>query len=248
MKKQLRSNSAEYRGMLLRRNALLVAEGKDPIPLPPSPETIKLHTSRPPLTRHPKYRSGGLRLIPKEHVTSLTSEIGVAQLPDSIAFYWHDMFTRRLPTNKAHFGVYVGVFIDGYLVGINGFAMADWMKGANYRAFLTFGEAVPCRPYRLNRLQLMLFTTQAFRRQLLSWHKTCVWPLNSMETTILSRSPAVNSMRGIMKLQTREQLDDGTYRLLYRSDWKDQSYKDCLKQWLTEEEKRGNLPWKSEQS
>ncbi|GAG37174.1 unnamed protein product, partial [marine sediment metagenome] len=44
--------------------------------------------------------------------------------------------------------------------------------------------------------------------------------------------------RGVMKLVLREKLKDGTFRLVYQADWRDESWSQSMARWL---EKWGHI-------
>jgi hypothetical protein len=140
------------------------------------------------------------------------------------------MFTRRLPTNQSDSNYYAFV-IDGKLAGVVGFILRPWWCGSDYTAQLALGETVPTLR-RLSKLMLMCVTSKQFRNILVNKYRGTVWPMTGVRTTCLSVYPSVNTNRGIFKLVTKEQLKNGSYRLVYATDWHDWTMQEALIKWL----------------
>ena len=53
-----------------------------------------------------------------------------------------------------------------------------------------------------------------------------------IKTSSLTTYAEGKTDRSVMKLTFREQLKDGTYRVVYQGDFRDDTYQDCIKRWL----------------
>ena len=55
---------------------------------------------------------------------------------------------------------------------------------------------------------------------------------DSWKTLCLCKHPEVKTHRGISKIENRERMKDGTYRILYNAPVTKLWFKDCLAKWL----------------
>lgn len=85
---------------------------------------------------------------------------------------------------------------------------------------------------RLGKLFMMCLTSADFRDMLYSKYNFGTRKPLGIKTSSLTTFWEGKTDRSVMKLTFREQLQDGTFRVIYQGDFREDSYKDCIKAWL----------------
>jgi len=146
--------------------------------------------------------------------------------------YYRDLFVHRLGATEA--SRYLLMLIDGRVttaVGLN-----DQNLLVKQTGYLneTFGISVSSSRYaRLGKLFMFCLTSGDMQRYLLSTSRAYhLRPPAGIETTSITVHEEGKTDRGVMRLVTRERRPDGRFRLVYRADFRDDTWADCLTAWL----------------
>lgn len=172
-----------------------------------------------------------------------TSQIQAVKVDKVTGDYYRDLFIHKLPGSVTE--VYVGLMLDGHLMGIVGLHLADLRRGKvvkkgekvlEHCASVTFAFTCPHPTYdRLHKLTLMSITSEWFWKDVLgkeNWYELNGAPKH-VKTTMLTTHPENKTARGIMKLDTREEQPDGTYKLTYSTATNNRDREGTLKEWLS---------------
>lgn len=171
-----------------------------------------------------------------EQTITENSKIQFAKAPEEVAMYYRDLFAHRLGTVETERNFIL--LVDGRVAGVIGIHLFNVMMGTSGQAFLLYGFTAPTRRYpRLNKLLMMTLVTKDFAAVIEETENLKTRELTGLKTTCLSRYPEMKSHRGVLKLEKRER-KNGTYRLVYATDFKEMSFRDCLITWLKRENGR----------
>lgn len=171
-----------------------------------------------------------------------TSHIHAVKVDKITGDYYRDLFIHKLPGSMTE--IYVGLLLDGRLMGIIGLHLADLRRGKKVKkgekvldhcASVTFAFTCPHPAYdRLHKLTLMSITSGWFWGDVLgkeNWYELNGAPRH-VKTTMLTPYPENKTCRGIMALDTRVQEKDGSYKLTYSTATNERSREDTLREWL----------------
>lgn len=172
-----------------------------------------------------------------------TSELRAVKVDKVTGDYYRDLFIHKLPGSVTE--VYVGLLLDGYLMGIIGLHLADMRRGKvikkgekvlDHCASVTFAFTAPQERYKLlHKLTLGSLISTWFWDDILGQEKT--FDLDGapkhVKTTMLTQHPENKTARGIMKLDTREEQADGTYKLTYSTATLSRTREETLVWWLS---------------
>ena len=174
-------------------------------------------------------------LIPEDHEVTEKSTITFVKADTPQAMYYRTLLCHRFGTTVAE--QYLLAILDGYMWGICGFHLADLYTGKRPVLYETFGFSVPLEKYRhSHKLLNMVLVTEQFRDLMVQMNpKLELAEIEKFQTTCLTKFPSLSHQRGITKLRDRVQLPDGTYKLIYESEFKPMTFKSCIKQWLEKE-------------
>ncbi len=170
------------------------------------------------------------------------SDMRAVKVDKVVGDYYRDLFIHRLPGSVTE--IYVALMLDGCLFGIVGLHLADLRRGKvikkgdkvlEHCASVTFAFTCEHDVYdRLHKLTLMSLQGEWFWQDVLgaeNWYEINGAPKH-VKTTMLTHHPEVKSARGIMKLDTREQQKDGTYKLTYSTATNKNTRQATLLDWL----------------
>lgn len=176
-------------------------------------------------------------------VIESTSHIHALKVNKIVGDYYRDLFIHKLPGSTTE--VYVGLMLDGHLMGIVGLHLADLRRGKVVKkgekvlahcASVTFAFTCPHPVYdRLHKLTLMSIVSSWFWDDVLgkeAWYELNGTPKH-VKTTMLTQHPENKTARGIMKLDTREEQKDGSYKLTYSAAVIGRDREGTLREWQT---------------
>jgi hypothetical protein len=173
-------------------------------------------------------------VIPPDHLVTADSTVSVMALSHAEASYYRDLWMHKLDYKQT--GYYVAVVIDGFLAGIGGYDTSTIVRPYQNKwldaLLLTFGVS-PAHPQRLNRLMTHLMCSRPIIRSMMLPHVNAV--VKRLITVEFTRYPESKGMRGLMKLESRTSDPKYGYKLVYVTDVKEVSTKDCVKTWLAKE-------------
>ena len=178
-------------------------------------------------------------LIPEDHLITPESKVSFVKVDHATAMYYRMLLCHRFGTTGAD--QYYLAILDGYMWGICGFMLRDAYVGRNPVVYENFGFTVPLKNYKHpHKLFNMLLVTQEFRDILVASNpKLAIAEIEKFQTTCLTKYPALSHQRGITKLRERKKMPDGTFKLIYESEFKPMTFKDCILAWLQKEKQNG---------
>ena len=184
--------------------------------------------------------NAGHRVLPYDFTIRPDSLIQIRSVPTEVAMYYRDLFAHKLGTTRAE--SYYGLFLDGYLFGVVGMMTGHALRRQHGQQGLlvheTFGFTCGCQYDRINKLLMLCITTTQFVRELIK----AMPPLAFVgtfrfQTTCLADVPEVKANRGVLKLAARKKLKNGKFHLNYYTDFRAETYADCLTRWLKKDGK-----------
>jgi hypothetical protein len=126
------------------------------------------------------------------------------------------------------------MLIDGRLVTSFGLDDTLLMLGKSDCIFETFGITKTSQRYsRLGKLFMLALTSGDMRRYLTKEQRAYhLKDIRGVQTTSITQHEEGKTDRSVMKLISRERLDGGQFRIVYRADFRNDTWCDCLKTWL----------------
>jgi hypothetical protein len=148
--------------------------------------------------------------------------------------YYRDLFVHRLGTTQSEW--YIAMLVDGRLVTVIGLNRQRFMHFKSGYVKETFGISATSQRYkRIGRLFMLALTTTAFRDWMRKHGRYGIREMLGVETTSLTKYAVSKNDRALMQLVSREQLPNGTFKLQYRADLRDETFHDVLVHWLATE-------------
>lgn len=169
-------------------------------------------------------------ISPADEITG-DSEIKTLIVNLDVANYYRDLFTHKLGASMADTNVIF--LIDGKIAAVRGYTSPAQAKGELYEIYGIVHNNT--RHRHLNRLIMRLITTRQFERAI----NNTLFDLEAITSTKISKYPEYREARGILQEYSREELKDGTFKTKYRAAFRDMTFKDCIIEWLKEEESYG---------
>lgn len=181
-------------------------------------------------------------ILPIDYDIQETSEIKVYKIEAKSAQYYRKLWTHNFTGSQAP--INMALFIDKHLACVFGLDKSALTMGAfgvriSDSVFLMYGMTVPHQSYRLNRLLTMIAQNRGFILNIctdLEREK-----VKTLKTVQMTKYPEAKEMRGIMKLDKRENDPKFGYRLTYISELKNRTEQETLAEWLRREKK-----WRTE--
>lgn len=194
---------------------------------------------------HNKTGANEPRIFPIYNDEEITPEsrISVIKVDRDTALYYRDLFVHKLGTTQAE--QYYLFLIDGRVVTAFGLAMREVLTRKTQYIGEVFGISKSSKRYkRLGKLFMLCLTSGDMKRYLMSKVRFGVNEPVGIQTTSITTFEEGKTDRSVMKLVHREQLKNGNFRLIYRGDFRDDTWAECIKLWLEKwghvrREKRG---------
>lgn len=165
---------------------------------------------------------------------TVDSEVRLVAVPPSVGLYCRDMMAHRLGVTRAEF--YVVMLIGGKLASVSGYMGRAWAINKMEGPFEIFGFSVRVPVYpRLNKLHMMMLTSQAFVELVHKRYPGVVWPIREFRTTCIAKGHELKENRGVLKLVSREKMDEGGFRLSYRQKYRPWDGTEALRLFLEKE-------------
>lgn len=174
-------------------------------------------------------------ILPSEHKVTRKSKVNVIPIKAENATYYRRLWTHNFTGGAS--GSAMAMIIDGYVAGVFGYDKLTISLGGADDILFKFGMTAPSEQ-RLNRLMYML-----------AINKEQVWQFlddigklttKGVATVMLTKYPESKEMRGLMKLVDKKKDDKNGYKLKYRTDLKERTKEETLREWIEKEER-----WKS---
>jgi len=125
-----------------------------------------------------------------------------------------------------------------------GLFTSDLYRGRTDYVYEIFGITRTSKRYaRLGKLFMLCLTSGDFGRFFAQFNPTAstFHPPRGIQTTSITQHEEGKTDRSVMKVVAREPLKAGGFRLVYRADFRDDTWADCVAMWLKRwgEKKRG---------
>lgn len=159
------------------------------------------------------------------------TKIEFIQVDETTALYYRDLFVHKLGTTTAE--AFYLMLIDGKVNTALGLSMRDVFTQKSKYVGEVFGISRSSVRYkRLGKLFMMCLTSGDFLKMLESKYNFGTRKPQGIKTSSLTTYAEGKTDRSVMKLTYREQLKDGTYRVIYQGDFRQDTYKQCIETWL----------------
>lgn len=174
-------------------------------------------------------------ILPKDHKVTKRSEVNVIPIKAENATYYRRLWTHNFVGGAS--GSAMAMIIDGYVAGVFGYDKMTISLGNSKDIVFKFGMTAPSEQ-RLNRLMYMMAV-----------NKEQVWrflddigkaTIEGVMTVMLTKYPESKEMRGLMKLADKQEDKTNGYKLKYRTDLRERTKEETLKEWIEKEERWQN--------
>jgi hypothetical protein len=183
-----------------------------------------------------------LKIFNENDKVTENSIVTLKLVDKEIAGYYRDLWAHKLGytnSESAHL-----IIIDNKIAGIVGWhSYSSELRGLKSEYIFEVFCFNPITKYkRFNRLLMMFLLSKETKKEL---YKTIfktnrIFHLRGIKTTCLSKYRKVKLNNGLLYIQKREKLKNGLYKILYTADFYEDSYRDCIKRFLKEENEKGN--------
>lgn len=159
------------------------------------------------------------------------TKLTFVEIDKETALYYRDLFVHRLGVTVSE--MYLAMLLDGRLVTVVGINHARFMHHRTDYISETFGISRSSQRYkRLGKLFMLALTTTEFREFIKSHLRIGIRKPIGISTTSLTKHPEGKTDRGVMKVKSRVQLEDGTWKIVYVADFREQTFQEALAFWL----------------
>jgi len=149
------------------------------------------------------------------------------------ALHYRDLLVHRLPGSTVSERYYLFT-IDGRVVTVFGLHFRDQVTGKTAYCAETFGISITSQRYtRLGKLFMLCLTSSDMLAFLL--HSAPNMLQRNPPVGVQTSSPTIGhegkADRGVMKLVSREPRPGGGFHLVYRTEWRDESWAETVARW-----------------
>jgi len=176
---------------------------------------------------------GDIRKLPvyDDHEITPASKFHVIMVGLPTALYYRDLFVHRLGATTADRGFLL--LIDGQVMTAFGIFIQDFLQFRMQYLPEMFGITRSSKRYhRLGKLFMLLLTSGEMKKRLCDILKLWLHEPRGIQTTSITVHEEGKTDRGALKVISREKLDDGRFRIIYRGDFRDDSFADVVADWL----------------
>lgn len=171
-----------------------------------------------------------------DDIVTKDTKVEFKSVPSDVALYYRDLWAHKLGNTKAEH--YFLILLDGKVFATVGFHLSELFRLKSTRIFENYGFNAPSSKYmRFNRLMMMLITCEemgdVIRRN--SSKVNRIYELKGLRTTCLAKYRKVKLNNGLLKVEKREKMPDGVYKIMYDTDWHKRDFKQCVIDFLEEE-------------
>jgi len=159
------------------------------------------------------------------------TKLTFVEIDKETALYYRDLFIHRLGVTVSE--MYLAMLLDGRLVTVIGINHARFMHHRTDYVSETFGISKSSHRYkRLGKLFMLALTTTEFSDFIKTHLRIGIRKPRGISTTSLTKHPEGKTDRGVMKVKSRVQLEDGTWKIVYVADFREETFQDALAFWL----------------
>jgi len=176
---------------------------------------------------------GDIRKLPiyDDHEITSASKFHVVMVGLPTALYYRDLFVHRLGATTADRGFLL--LVDGQVMTAFGLFIFDFFRFKTEYLPEMFGITRSSkRHHRLGKLFMLLLTSGEMKKRLCDILKLWLHEPRGIQTTSITIHEEGKTDRGALKVVSREKLDDGRFRIVYRADFRDDSFADVVADWL----------------
>jgi hypothetical protein len=182
---------------------------------------------------------GDIRKLPiyDDHEITPASKFRVLMVGLPTALYYRDLFVHRLGATTAARGFLL--LVDGQVMTAFGIFIQDFLQFRTQYLPEMFGITRSSRRYhRLGKLFMLLLTSGEMKKRLCDVLRLWLHEPSGIQTTSITVHEEGKTDRGALKVVSRETLDDGRFRIIYRGDFRDDSFADVVADWLKKHRER----------
>jgi len=166
-----------------------------------------------------------------DHEITPASKFQVIMVGLPTALYYRDLFVHRLGATTADRGFLL--LVDGQVMTAFGIFIQDFLQFRVQYLPEMFGITRSSRRYhRLGKLFMLLLTSGEMKKRLCDILKLWLHEPKGIQTTSITVHEEGKTDRGALKIVSREKLEDGRFRIIYRGDFRDDSFADVVAGWL----------------
>jgi hypothetical protein len=166
-----------------------------------------------------------------DHEITPSSRFHVIMVGLPTALYYRDLFVHRLGATTADRGFLL--LVDGQVMTAFGIFIQDFLQFRVQYLPEMFGITRSSKRYhRLGKLFMLLLTSGEMKKRLCDILKLWLHEPRGIQTTSITVHEEGKTDRGALKLVSRDKLDDGRFRIVYRQDFRDDSFSDVVDAWL----------------
>ena len=176
---------------------------------------------------------GDVRKLPiyDDHEITPNSKFHVIMVGLPTALYYRDLFVHRLGATTADRGFLL--LVDGQVMTAFGIFIQDFLQFRTRYLPEMFGITRSSRRYkRLGKLFMLLLTSGEMKKRLCDILKLWLHEPAGIQTTSITVHEEGKTDRGALKAVSRERLEDGRFRIVYRGNFRDDSFTDVVTDWL----------------
>jgi hypothetical protein len=176
---------------------------------------------------------GDIRELPiyDDHEITPASKFRVVMVGLPTALYYRDLFVHRLGATTSDRGFLL--LVDGQVMTAFGIFVQDFLGFRTRYLPEMFGiTRSSSRYHRLGKLFMLLLTSGEMKKRLCDILRLWLHEPLGIQTTSITVHEEGKTDRGALKVVSRERLKDGRFRIVYRADFRDDSFADVVAGWL----------------
>jgi hypothetical protein len=176
---------------------------------------------------------GDIRKLPiyDDHEITPASRFQVIMVGLPTALYYRDLFVHRLGVTNADRGFLL--LVDGQVMTAFGIFIQDFLQFRTEYLPEMFGITRSSRRYhRLGKLFMLLLTSGEMRQRFCQLLRLWLHEPKGIQTTSITIHEEGKTDRGALKVNSREKLDDGRFRIVYRADFRNDAFSEVVANWL----------------
>ena len=162
------------------------------------------------------------------------SVLSVLEVNAHTGLYYRDLFVHRLGTTNAE--AHFLLLVDDRVITAFGIHTGLLMGGKIPDIVEVYGTTRTSARYRrLSKLFELAISARDFRDRLLAskhFYFLRLYNPQGIRTTALTTNPNAGLYRGVMKEVSKQRLKDGTFKIVHRADFRDETWDQTIKVWL----------------
>ena len=175
----------------------------------------------------------GHPIIPQDYEIGRKSRLTVSKAKPEQVRYYRKLLTRNFAPSQLSSGYLM--LVDGYVAGVFGYlTLTNSLDNQCDSAFIGYAIAAS-GAFRISKLlHMVACQRRVLRMELDDVQMTSV---RKVKTAMLSKFPSCSELRGVMKLDSREEGGAVGYKLVYSASLQDKTMKQVLCEFIDKEER-----------